>query len=166
MTALEMANGALTRELEHIMLAALRGALSENQGGDNGVLVRQFPTELHLNACVSAVTTLLSERPDEDLVVIIGSSSRLASPPHDAIQVLPPHEAAAAATHARNARRRMLYICEADSPGASGIDEDVLRPLSGERLAYWYAKARGGPAAARGPVCRGPRAVRSRCRSG
>lgn len=143
MTAPEISSDALTRELERIMLAALTGALSENQGGDNGLLVRQFPTESHLEACVTAVKTLLSEVPDEGLVVIIGSDSRPAEPTGDAILVLPPHEAAAAATHARNARRRVVFICEADSPGASGINADVLRPLAGERLAYWYAKARG-----------------------
>ena len=131
----------LPREAQRVMAAALHGAVSDLSDLGNGLLVRLFPTERLLGPCIQAAADVLRQGVVEGVTVIIGSRSTPPSvlPPH--IRVFDPHRAAAAATKARNEGQRVLYLCEVDSPGASGVDEDVLRPLPGDKIAAWYAEA-------------------------
>ncbi len=133
----------LQREVRLVMASALEGAASEVGDLGNGLLVRLFPTERYLPACIQAAGDVLSHDALAQATVIIGSNAQPPAELHDRIQVFEPHRAAAAATKARNGGKTVLYLCEVASPGASGVDEDVLKPLSGDRIAAWYARKEG-----------------------
>ncbi len=134
----------LQAELERVMRVALVRAVRELPSGANGLVVRSFPTERHLEACVRAARASLSELSDLAVQFVIGSSLVEDPDQSSPIALLLPHEAAALATSVRNRRSVcsgvvLVYMCEADSPGASGVNEDVLAPLRLDQVAGWYA---------------------------
>ena len=129
----------LDAELRLVLISALTGEVDSRRSVGNGFVIRQFPTETHLQPCVEAASQFVQDHPEHGFQVIIGSNAVPSTEPAEGVHVLRPDEAAALATSSRNSTKPLLYICEVDSPGASGLDEDVLYPLRGDRLARWYA---------------------------
>ena len=128
-------------ELRSVLISALTKEVGSRKSVGNGFVIRQFPTETHLQPCVEAASQFVQDHPEHGFLVVIGSNAVPTAEPGEGVHVLRPHEAAALATSSRNSTKPLLYICEVDTPGASGLDEDVLYPLRGDRLARWYAGA-------------------------
>lgn len=137
-------------ELIKIMATALTKAVEGLPQSANGLLVRCFPTESHLEQCVGAASQLLRANQQRRLRVVIGSSDSPASQQHPSLEVHSPDRAAALVTKLRNPgapgeEETLIFICEADSPGASGVSADVFHILAPESVAGWYAEAAGLP---------------------